>query len=62
MSGIPLNYVIWCDKPKDSDPIVGTIDDHECLMYQVRLKGTEFYLDNRIVYIGIQNATEEAST
>ena len=43
MGGILLNFAIRSNKANNWDPIIDTIDYHECLMYQVRLKGNEFF-------------------
>ena len=38
MNDTPLNYVLRWDMPKDWDSNVNAIDDHECLIHQVRLE------------------------
>ena len=47
---------MW-ENTKVWDHSVDKVDDHKQLMYQVRLKGTEYDLDNRSVYIYLKNAT-----
>ena len=57
MSDIPSNYMIRWEKPKYVDPIDDAINSHKCLMYQMRLKETEFDLNSMTIYMDLQNVT-----